>query len=211
MKLWEDQSHEDANILLARLKLYEPLGIPALFDRSFGLLFDVTDSSYVDITMWLKESGIFESERSTTASDEFYKTIIRFWQKRKISERFDVLAQREDNWDGYDSKKPTGFTLNCAKYLMEDLFDSIISAGHPWLTPFISSDEDGYITVEWHKGKRELHFDIQENEVEYTKIWGPSTEFLPPSTDGGETTMKIHIDFLNRDDYLMLWKWLLDG
>ena len=28
-------------------------------------------------------------------------------QKLEISERFDVLSQREDNWDGYDSKKPT--------------------------------------------------------------------------------------------------------
>ena len=35
-----------------------------------------------------------------------YKEIIPDTERRKISERFEVLAQREDNWDGYDSKKP---------------------------------------------------------------------------------------------------------
>ena len=118
--------------------------------------------------------------------------------ERKISERFDVLTQREDNWDGYDSKKPTKLTLVRAENLIGELFDSIISAGHPWLTPFIYSDEDGYVTAEWRKGKRSLHFDVQENEAEYTKIWGTSVN------------MKIHTDSLNRDDYLTLWEWLLD-
>ena len=31
-------------------------------------------------------------------------------QKREISEQFDILAQREDNWDGRGSQKPTDLT-----------------------------------------------------------------------------------------------------
>ena len=32
-------------------------------------------------------------------------------QKREISEQFDILSQREDNWDGRGSQKPTVLTL----------------------------------------------------------------------------------------------------
>ena len=129
--------------------------------------------------------------------EDSYKQIIQYLHRREILDRFDVLAQREDNWDGYESKKPTASTIVHAKNLMAEFLDAIVSAGYSWLTPFISSDEDGYITIEWHKGERELHFDIEENEVEYTKLWGPNTD------------MKIHSDLLNRDDYLTLWEWLL--
>ena len=135
-----------------------------------------------------------------TYSAEVSKRAIQPWKpKRDLLERFDVLAQREDNWDGYESKKPTESTILYAKNFMEEFLNSIVSAGHSWLTPFISSDEDGYITAEWYKGERELHFQIEENEAEYIKIWGTNIE------------NEMHIDFLNRDDYLTLWEWLLDG
>ena len=102
--------------------------------------------------------------------------------ERKISERFDVLTQREDNWDEYDSKKPTKLTLVRAENLIGELFDSIISVGHPWLTPFISSDEDGFITAAWYEEERELHILIGENEAEYLQVWGTNidTDYSKP-------------------------------
>ena len=118
--------------------------------------------------------------------------------EQQLSERFDVLAHREDNWDGYDSKKPTKKTLVRAENLIGELFNSIISVGHAWHTPFISSDEDGFITAAWHIEERELHIEIEENEVEYTKISGTNHD------------MKMEIDFLNPDNFLTLWEWLLD-
>ncbi len=127
---------------------------------------------------------------------EFLGATLLSHQKRKLSERFDVLAQREDNWDGYDSKKPTELTLVHAKSLIEDFFDSIISAGHSWLTPFISSDESGYVTVEWSEEKRRLHIQIGENESEYIQVWGINID------------TEMREDFLRRDDYLTLWEWL---
>ena len=119
--------------------------------------------------------------------------------ERKISERFDVLTQREDNWDGYDSKKPTKLTLVRAENLIGELFDSIISAEHPWLTPFISSDEDGFITAAWYEEERELHILIGENEAEYLQVWGTNID----------TEMQEGV--FSRDNYLTLWEWLLDG
>lgn len=122
----------------------------------------------------------------------------QYWQRREILDRFDVLIQREDNWDGYDSKKPTESTIVHAKHLMEEFFDSIVSAEYSWLMPFISSDEDGNVTVEWSEEKRRLHIQIGESEVEYIQVWGTNID------------TEMHVDFLNSDDYLKLWEWLLD-
>ena len=140
----------------------------------------------------------FEEFENLEYKDKFYKEIIPDTERRKISERFEVLAERENNWDGYDSKKPTELTLVHAKLLMKELLD-VISVKYPWINPFICSDEDGYITVEWYKGKRSLCFDIQEDEAQYTKLCGTGAN------------MEIHTSSLKRDDYRKLWEWLLDG
>ncbi len=127
-----------------------------------------------------------------------YKEIIPDTERRRISERFEVLAQREDNWDGYDSKKPTALILKSSQHLLEDFFDSVISTGHLWFTPFISSDEDGNVTIEWSIENRRLHIQIGEDEVEYIQVWGINID------------TEMHVDFLSRDDNLKLWEWLLD-
>ena len=140
----------------------------------------------------------FEKFEKVEHKHDFYKEIFRGTERGKISERFEVLAQREDNWDGYDSKKPTESTLAHAKLLIEELLDSIISAGHPWLTPFISSDENGNVTIEWSGEKRRLHIQIGENEAEYIQVWGINID------------TEMHVDYLSCNDYLTLWEWLLD-
>ncbi len=156
------------------------------------------ETANVDPTLGLDAAPVFHVRRFTTANIEL-RDLIQSWQKRKISERFEVLAQREDNWDGYESKSPTELTLDHARYVIEELFDSTDAAGHLWLTPFISSDEDGYITAEWYKGERELHLQIEEKEAEYIQVWGTNID------------TEMHVDFLHNDDYLTLWEWLLDG
>ena len=120
-------------------------------------------------------------------------------QWRQILERFDVITRRDDNWDERGSKKSDELAVRNAKDLMEKLLDAVISEGYPWFMPFISSDEDGYITAAWHKGKHELHLDITETEVEYTKVWGIKID------------TEMHEGVLKSDDYLELWEWLLNA
>ena len=117
----------------------------------------------------------------------------------KISERLAVIAQREDNWDGHESKKPIELSLDRAKRLMEKLLDTVISGGHSWLAPFISSDEDGYITVEWYGKERQLHLRIEEDEVEYIKLQRTNTQ------------REVHVEAIRSDDCFALWKWLIYG
>ena len=117
-------------------------------------------------------------------------------RKRIIAERFAVLAQREDNWDGYDSKKPTEQILKHAQAVIEGFVDTIISNRRVLLTPFISTDEAGHITVQWNKKPRELHLHITQQESRYLKVWGSNIN----------TEMEEGI--LNSDKYIMLWEWL---
>ena len=117
----------------------------------------------------------------------------------EILDRLDVITQREDNWDGYESKKPNRLSLDNARRFARDFFDAIASEEHSRLTPLASSDEDGHITVEWHGEGRQLHLQIEEDEIDYIQVWGPNID------------TEMHVDTLHSKDYLRLWKWLLYG
>ena len=119
--------------------------------------------------------------------------------RAKIRDQLGTVAQREENWDDRESKKPSTIALNNAKRLMQELLDSVFSAGHSWVSPFISSDEDGHITAAWHKGEHELHLEITDHEVEYVTVWGIKID----------TEMDVGV--LSREKCIPLWKWLLDG
>ena len=120
-------------------------------------------------------------------------------QKLEISEQFDILSQREDNWDGRGSQKPTDLTLAYAKEVIGTLLDSVIFAGHRCDTPSISSDGDGNVTAAWYKDERQLHLQIGEHEAEYFRVWGTNID------------TEMDVDFLKPDSYLTLWEWLIDN
>lgn len=126
--------------------------------------------------------------------------VIQVWSIRlKIQQRLRSIRERKENWDECGSKKPNGLSLVHAENLLSELLDAVIAASRPWLTPFISSDEDGHITVAWHKGEHELHLEISEDDVEYVTVWGIKID----------TEMDVGV--LSRDNFLTLWNWLLDG
>lgn len=134
------------------------------------------------------------------------REITRYWQheklpsiQKKIAEQFYAIRQRQNDWDSRGSKKPNKLSLSHAEGIIADLLSSVIEAGYIWLTPFLSSDEDGSITIEWHKGQHELHIEVNEDEAEYIKVWGTNIE------------NEMHLDFLDKYNYLTLWDWLLHG
>ncbi len=139
------------------------------------------------------------AETGTTITDlsQLQKSQIEK-QKREISEQFDVLSQREDNWDGRGSQKPTELTLVHAKAIMNALVDSVPSVGYRCDTPSISSDGFGNITAVWYQNERQLHFQIGEHEAEYFKVWGTNID------------TEMDVDYLKPENYLTLWKWLID-
>lgn len=119
-------------------------------------------------------------------------------QKLEISEQFDILAKREDNWDGRGSQKPSESTLVRAKVVMDAMLDAVNSIGFRCDTPSISSDGYGNVTAVWYKNVRQLHFQIGEQEAEYFKVWGTNID------------TEMDVDYLTPEKYLPLWKWLIN-
>ena len=199
-KVFRDQIENQGYVVDANARPWEPHS-PRHVDRMAQIedvrssLFNLymTQPSDMDIVIAHPETGTAITDFTQLGKDQIRK------QKLEISDRFDVIAQREDNWDGYESKKPTQPTLDHAKHLIEEIFDTIIGMKYPWITPFISSNEDGYITAEWYEEEREVHILIRENEAEYLQVWGINIY------------TEMHEDFLSRGDYPKLWEWLLHG
>ena len=162
--------------------------------RSLYLLYtSITQLSDVDIVLAHAETGTAITDFTRLRKDQIEK------QKLEISEQFDILSQREDNWDGRGSQKPTDLTLAHAKGVMSALLDSVISAGHRCDTPSISSDGDGNVTAVWYKNERQLHLQIGEHEAEYFRVWGTNID------------TEMDVDFLKPENYLTLWEWLINN
>lgn len=116
---------------------------------------------------------------------------------RKISDRLEFIAQRADDWNERGSKAPNKDALASASKVLAELYDLVEVKQLLWLNPFISSDEDGLITVVWHGNNHTLHLNIDVNEIEYIKVWRESP--------------KTYLDagVFNNDNRLNLWEWLI--
>ena len=149
--------------------------------------------AYTLLIDWIKTPTVV-----STDTIDLHKKIIQFWHRYDMLSQLNKLSEREDDWDGYGSKKPTESTVNYAKHLMEELFDAINQVGSAWDPPIISSDQDGYVTAAWYEEERELHIQIGENVAEYIQVWGTNID------------TEMHVDFLYADDYCTLWEWLMN-
>jgi len=137
---------------------------------------------------------------------DFTTSVLSSWYKEKLPEhsgkikvRFAELWRRQENWDEQEAAKPCPKSLSKATAILEELLDVTASNGREWIHPFITTDEDGKVEVLWKRGRHELHIDVEDEEVEYLKVWGANI-FDSMSSD-----------FLKSDEYLTLWDWLLRG
>ena len=124
-----------------------------------------------------------------------YKNIIL----GKFSEKFDIVARREDNWNEREFKKPRDLALANAQQIVTEILDTVIDANLPLRTPFVSSNEDGNVTIVWYKGEHELHLEMTDDNAEYVRVWGIN---IDSEMDAGVPS---------KDNYLTLWDWLLHG
>ena len=116
-----------------------------------------------------------------------------------FKEKLHKIAEREDNWDGKGSKKPSPLVLSAAHITLEKFLYSVVNSGRFWNPPFVSSDEDGHITIQWNHGNHELHLEIGEEWIEYIKVWGVNIQ------------RDMHLGILKEKEFLNLWDWLNDG
>ena len=131
------------------------------------------------------------------------REIIRRWQEDNyysfvsaFSEKLRRIIAQQDNWDGKGSLGPNINAVSTARMTLEGFLDAVITNGRIWKTPFVSSNEDGNITIQWNSGQHELHVEISDDCAEYTKVWGVNI------------THEMHVGILKEKDFLSLWDWL---
>ena len=151
-------------------------------------------------SQWLQLYSTRAEGRKLSLWGQFYN---RRWQQdsypsllEAFKEKLHKIAEREDNWDGKGSKKPSPLVLSQAHNTLEYFLYSVVNSGRLWKPPFVSSDEDGHITIQWNYGDDELHIEIGEEETEYTKVWGVNIEH------------EMHLGILKEKEFLNLWDWL---
>lgn len=165
----------------------------------------------------IRDVLLFSKEMIVTSLDEEYSTradqpklsqreqIYKTWQQDcypglldSFKTKLQKITEREDNWDEKGSKKPSEVILSKAHITLESFLYSIVNSGKLWITPFVSTEEDGSITIQWNCGSHELHIEINEEKTEYIKIWGVNIEH------------EMHLGILNEKEFINLWDWLTE-
>ena len=66
--------------------------------------------------------------------------------------------------------------------------------------PFVAyCDIENILSIEWHYGKHQLHIDIEEDRVTYTKVWGTNIEH------------QMEVEEFKPSQFPKLWEWLMTG
>ena len=85
-----------------------------------------------------------------------------------------------------------------ADQVMTELLIGVESCGYDWINPFIYSDE-GNLCIEWYNANhtRALHFDFEDDFMQYTKLWGDKSNIQSEKKDVGT------------HNCVLLWAWFI--
>jgi hypothetical protein len=122
--------------------------------------------------------------------------------ERIIAERFKEIGRRKDNWDKQESKAPSAEAIEGAKPFIVQatrFFGQELMPFSEPIIPFVTSDEEGAITVRWRYNKRELHLCFTAKDAEYIKVWGINIHH------------EMEEGYLKNDSLRSLCQWLLYG
>ena len=110
----------------------------------------------------------------------------------------DDLLKNEYDWDEIDYRKPTPEDINRSKDVLTEFVSIIDSEGYSLEKPYISNFEEGGATIEWDTDERSLHLEITQHNSVITKMWDEPDRAV------------IDTKLLLKEDYLLLWKWIIN-
>lgn len=146
---------------------------------------------------------------SDTYSEYEYKpTVIRrssgdgdisLFAVQSTVKKFDRLKYFTDNWDGRGSVAPRSESIAIAERSLRQFVRGATDAGHKWMSPHVSSSEDGTAVLEWwaENGKK-LTVYLNEDGLEYVKVWGIQ---IDEEMEDGR---------FQADQFMNLWGWFSD-
>jgi len=180
-------------------------------DETVGAAPDDIDEDYSKSGIVWGDAIISTLEEANSTRADIPKLVTREYQIRKYQsehylqlrapflEKLRKVRQRRDDWNNKGSKRPNRNALDRAYIVLDEFLCAVIYSGRVWRAPFISSDEDGHITIEWIMGNNELHIEISEDSEEYTKVWGINIQ------------SEMHQEILRSSEYINLWDWVNSG
>jgi hypothetical protein len=115
-----------------------------------------------------------------------------------VLECIDNLSEINPDLDEYSSLPPNNDCIKNAKGIAIDLITEIYSNNLRWIDPYISSDEENCILIEWYNDDRQLHIEINNVDAEYITFF---------RTD---TYSEMHDGNFNPKNYMLHWKWLVN-
>lgn len=123
-----------------------------------------------------------------------HEALARHAKNRAIVDILKV-AKREDNWDGYGSAKATDVVVSRAIGAVSNFVDVAMTAGLEWQHPFVGSNEEGEISLEWWRGAKKLTLYVGPEETHYVSSWGSNID--------------THMDagLLADNDFIKQWRW----
>lgn len=117
--------------------------------------------------------------------------------------KLDSISNRGYNWDDNMSEAINMESLSYARTIIPEILESVINR-YIWVEPYISSDEEGDITVRWSINSKRLYIVISEGEISYLKVFGKD---LNPEMTEGRIVRNGYIEV--KDEYNKLWEWLI--
>lgn len=107
--------------------------------------------------------------------------------------KINSLKSRGENWDGRGSAAPDVDSMVQARVILSRMFEA---SEDQWIEPFLSSSEDGTVTMEWWSPTRKLTIYASAEDPFFIKVWGADIE------------NEMEDGLVSEHDLFSLWGWL---
>lgn len=115
--------------------------------------------------------GSSSSYSSNDDNTHFLYINAKYQELENCLSRLDKISNYENDWDNYGAIKPNSTAISNAKNLLKRIFCMTNDASMNWITPYISADSDGNISIEWWGANdKKITFYIGcQNHIDYIK------------------------------------------
>ena len=139
------------------------------------------------------------SPESLDLAEQLHQPFDPLQELESVLNAIQSLYERPENWNGYKVASPNPEAIQHALTWMTFLYATVVCSGKEWITPHITSDEEGNVVFEWSHDKRELTLYILPEGIEFIRTPGSTTE---EESEEGEITSDAERD--------LLWQWLAE-
>lgn len=137
--------------------------------------------------------------------DSYVTTLIKSEPTLQVPQSFlstkkklDKISESVQNWNRQNKNAPNKETIAAASAWLQNIFLSLRNVEIGWISPHVTSDEDGNVVFEWWKGDKTFSVYVSKNASWFVSAWGANIQ--DEMTDG---------DASNMENQIKLFDWFL--